>query len=101
MINYKTILKLTFMKTQMTKTLKMVITILCLWTFLHTFLLLRNIDSKYAYRVLFSEGDTNPLRIQRFYPFTGTIIFYDYTEYFVYVGGAWMLFFLYRLLKDK
>ena len=32
-----------------------------------------------------------------FYPFTNSINYYDYTELFVYVGGAWLGYFLYRL----
>jgi len=48
--------------------------------------------------------------VDKFYPFTYNerpamwdydIRVYDYTEYFVYVGGVWMMYLLYRYFKGK
>lgn len=95
---------------------KIVISVLCVWSFIHTYLLITNY-TKVIHNPYFSEEISSR---QLFYPFTsylykgsrgymlGTISeqfqnfdlrFYDYTEYFVYVGGVWMIYFIYRYLK--
>jgi len=88
---------------------KLVIPVLCVWSFIHTLMVLRLFAKNYlpAYRI---DGGGWIFTTERFYPFTVNfrghkgyfdIRFYDYTEYFVYVGGVWMIYFLYKYLKGN
>lgn len=92
---------------------KMVISVLCVWSFIHTYIIIKNNSGFGSFvgesgiRILLIDGKpemTNPS--DYFYPFyrgiyfwSSTIRYYDYTEYFFYVGGAWLIYFLYRFLK--
>ena len=87
---------------------KKIIAGLIVWTFTHIVL--------WAYGN-FSFGEWEPKEF--FYPFvktdfpypTGLIgstvsyphlyTVYDFTEFLIYVGGAWLIFFLYKYLKAK
>ena len=91
----------------MSRKQKIMVVILCIWSFIHTFLFLKNIvnivEGVYTYKRETPMGTLSlsyPLT-SGFYPFTGHLAYYDLTEYFLYVGGVWMLFFLYRFLKKK
>jgi hypothetical protein len=95
---------------------KILITILSIWTFIHCFLILKAMDYpkkiELGFKIVNFAGNTSyntwPIsKTERFYPFTLNadyydstlfdIRFYDYTEYFVYIVGAWGLFFIYKL----
>ncbi len=88
---------------------KVIISGLCVWSFLNTFILIRNSSGYSSYndastgiKIMFLYGKplmSNP--IEYFYPFKGALNMYDYTEYFVYVGGVWMIYFLYHYLKGS
>lgn len=107
----------------MSKNQKLLVVILCIWSFFNTYLLLKNIDIVIGGQY-YSYGNEHEIyKTSLFYPFTSypyvsehTIThkeynmkafgyfntnFYDYTEYLVYVGGVWMVFFLFRLLSKK
>lgn len=121
----------------MSKIGKVVIVILCVWTFTHTYLLINNWDGA-KYSIARNIHDDNHRNYdgrtvvwrcnEKFYPFTvvkykieeydrsGKLIdtgklafksyyfnnnFYDFTEFFAYVAGAWMLYFLYWFFKKK
>lgn len=86
---------------------KLVISALCIWSFLHSYLIIRSHQFeyledhglKYIHGKRFSPSS-------EFYPFTNNlesywfdVRYYDFTEYFVYVVGAWFIFFLFRFLK--
>jgi hypothetical protein len=97
---------------------KFFIILLCLWSFIHLFLFLKNIGIdgvnhyQYVNRISY-EGSAKNV----FYPFTSGYYsstdyykgfsksfdsrFYDYTELFFYVGGAWLVFFLIKYLYKK
>ena len=95
---------------------KMVVSILCIWSFIHTYLLLKTfrigtVEFYDAGSLIYRKHVS---QMEEFYPFTFVedttsnanfpnhnfdLRFYDYTEYFVYVGGVWMIYFLYRYLK--
>ena len=76
---------------------KKVIASLSVWSFVHFALF------------MFNGGFSSPIRKREaFYPFTNVypieryfdLHYYDITELLVYVGGAWLAFFLYYYLKD-
>ena len=74
---------------------KKIIAGLIVWTFIHLGLLI--FGGTYI-------GDESYRRM--FYglyefPRFDWIEIYDFTELFVYVGGAWLIFFLFRYLKAK
>lgn len=93
---------------------KKLVSALCIWSFIHTYIIIRNnsgYESAYSQglKLLRIDGDvklTNPVEL--FYPFYAwrslflysRIEMYDYTEYFVYVGGAWLVFLLYKYLRN-
>jgi len=92
---------------------RVIISALCVWSFLHTFILLRYI--RVVEIVLsvnnWSEKETGT-PYDMFYPFTSKeysngyihnfdMRFYDFSEYFFYVGGAWMIYYLYRYLSSE
>jgi hypothetical protein len=92
---------------------KAVILILCIWSFLNTYAIIKNATgewySRYGKHFVSIEGTTF-VPINKFYPFTYNetpplsnfeIRFYDYSEYFVYVGGVWMIYLLYRYFKGN
>jgi hypothetical protein len=91
----------------MTKRDRIIISVLIVWTFIHTYFLLANyIDSsKDRY------GRFVTIQKEWFYPFTVNysynpanyfdLWYYDYSEYFVYVVGAWGGLFLYKFLKGS
>jgi hypothetical protein len=101
----------------MKQTDKVLIVILSIWTFIHCFLLLKGLNYKNPLRYSISEGGIHSTyffnKADRFYPFTNVVlnektvysdynfVFYDYTEFFVYVVGAWGLFFIYKFLFQK
>lgn len=113
----------------MKKTDKAIVAILGIWTFINCFLMLKTFDNpKYLkvncvaakhYDTGYVENYYTEMYINRktvFYPFTTienkgdkVVIYsrffntgyYDYTEFFVYVAGAWGLFLLYKLLSPK
>lgn len=95
---------------------EVIVSALCVWSFLHTFILLRYI--RVTQIVLYFDGHKkayNPYDL--FYPFTFNgyhsrsseaetvshnfdMRFYDFSEYFFYVAGAWMIYYLYRYLTS-
>ncbi len=103
---------------------RILVSALIVWTFIHSYLILKtfnNTDDRHPigkYKDPISLGFPEDFLITSmsvnrkdvFYPFTkdlGVIEltcgnfeldFYDYTEFFVYVFGAWGLFFIYKLL---
>lgn len=104
------------------KSYKLVIPTLCIWSFINTYALLQNIETKKAGVIGLDYGLKVFSPLEKFYPFTSHLYylhstnntpypktafgyfnlnFYDYTEYFVYVGGVWMIYFLYRYLKES
>ncbi len=109
----------------MNKTDKVLLAILSIWTFINCFLMIQAIN--YPKEISFLAATTEEIprgnedgwvryvlnKSDKFYPFTdfstykGTyseyfnVIFYDYSEFFVYVAGAWLLFLLYKLLSPK
>ena len=83
---------------------KLIISALCIWSFVHTYLIIRSSQFDYI--------ESRGLRFldlkifsptSMFYPFTKNGWFngryYDFSEYFVYVGGAWLMYLLYRLFR--
>lgn len=93
---------------------KTAISVLCIWTFIHTYFLINNIFGYWITTpsrikvIRLNNQSFNP--VDYFYPFTYNespsisnfeIRLYDYSEYFVYVGGVWMIYFLYRYLKGN
>jgi hypothetical protein len=92
------------------KKLKLIISALCIWSFINTYLIIRSYEIEhYEYKGLkFELYGKIFSRTSMFYPFTNDgrnswfdVSFYDFTEYFVYVGGVWMIYFLYRFLKKQ
>ncbi len=103
----------------MTKKDRIITSALIVWTFLHCFLMLKTINNSNQIKTSFlffgkyKERDLH--KTDLFYPFTKmeenkvmfwitdnfNLNFYDYTEFFVYIGGAWGLFFIYKLLSKK
>ena len=91
---------------------KLLIAALCIWSFIHTYLLVKN-NSGFEYVItngkkalVINRKLVNPVDI--FYPFTKDqnndisnfdLKFYDYSEYFFYVAGAWLVYLLYKYLK--
>jgi len=83
---------------------KLIVSSLCIWSFINAFVLLKYFGGssfKKGWAIKIDQRDL-------FYPFTYSsdfrkydIRFYDYTEFFVYVGGAWLIYFLYRYLKGS
>lgn len=54
--------------------------------------------------VLLLASSSGEYRLEYFYPiyyhFSDSIFeVYDYTEFFVYVGGVWLIYFLYKFLN--
>lgn len=123
----------------MSKKEKIIIVVLCMWSFIHIYLLINNwsgIKNNYVSNI-YDDKHLNKYRDsvpyapnERFYPFTvvkhkiqkyddrftpARLIadewdfksyyfnekFYDFTEFFVYVAGVWMIFFLFRFLKKE
>lgn len=94
---------------------KIAIVLLCIWSFLHTYILINNITGHWITSRLnglkYVKLDKVSLKpSDLFFPFTlddskGIPIFefriYDYSEYFVYVGGVWMIYLLYRYLNGS
>jgi hypothetical protein len=103
----------------MKQTDKIIVAILSIWTFIHCYLMLiadnsREVNVSAMYD--FDDGiitDFSVYKTSMFYPFTKLpgnterttgyfrFDFYDYTEFFVYVIGAWLCFLLYKLLSLK
>lgn len=92
---------------------KVKIAALLLWSFVHSYIIIRN---NIGYGSTVQQGiklliiDKHPVMenpVEYFYPLYmwkhfflySEICYYDYTEYFVYVVGAWLIYFLYRFLK--
>ena len=93
---------------------KYIVVILSIWSFTHTYLLLISFQfsNQKSFRFKHFEDLT---KFDLFYPFTSLyhfeynfisfdnkffdIRFYDYTEYFIYVLGTWLIFILYKYLK--
>jgi hypothetical protein len=98
---------------------KIIISVLAVWTFIHSYFLLFNINTDRVYWHFSTEVDTDVIAnlpvTKFFYPFTYSEIysaiypqakyfnleFYDYSEYFIYVVGAWVGFFIYKFLKGN
>ena len=91
---------------------RIIISGLIVWTFFHTYLLIKNINTTENRNVRIADWQIyNHVPTDYFYPFTARpnfaikssfdIGFYDYTEFFVYVVGAWLCFLLYKLLNPK
>lgn len=92
---------------------KVVITVLCIWSFIHTYIIIKNVTgywhSRQGINFVLIDGKTF-FPANKFYPFTYNetppisnfeIRLYDFSEYFVYVGGVWMIYLLYRYLKGN
>lgn len=97
---------------------KIVIVTLGVWTFIHCFILLIGLNYENPLSYSINEGgwyDTHYsfYKVDKFYPFTNIILnkktvssnynyaFYDYSEFFVYIAGAWGLLFIYKFLFQK
>ena len=96
---------------------RVIISVLCVWSFLNTFILLKFI--RVAAVLLYSPGSKKIYSpYDMFYPFIFNgydvnssykefishnfdMRFYDFSEYFFYVGGAWMIYYLYRYLSSE
>lgn len=106
----------------MKKLKKILFIVLCLWCFLHTFLLLRSFPVRYIELYPHIDNREEMIKVapsEKFYPFTCIddkydknndsdwniynfdLRFYDTSEFFIYVGGIWMIFFLYRYLRGE
>jgi hypothetical protein len=106
----------------MKKVDKVIVAILSIWTFIHCYLIIQAINYPQIINAIDSnnnipEEDWISYEINKsdmFYPFTRFYLpdesyffgdfcveFYDYSEFFVYVVGAWGLFLLYKLLSPK
>lgn len=75
---------------------------LLVWTFLNAYILVSN--SKYemvvsGFKFIYHDHKRY-VPIEGFYPFSDPIYYYDTTEFYVYVGGAWLVYLLYRILKN-
>lgn len=80
----------------MSKRQRIVVSCLIVWTFIHTFFLIAG----------YYEGEKD--RFDKFFPFmswrnyfSDMIRYYDFSEFFIYMGGAWMTFYLYRFINNK
>lgn len=99
---------------------KIILSVLIIWTFIHCFLMLKTINNeKYiteSFEIvnLVDQVRLDLLKTDLFYPFTnkrddivfinGTYFnlkYYDYSEFFAYVVGAWTIFFIYNLIFSK
>jgi len=106
---------------------KILIVILSIWSFIHCFFMLKvgNIkivkDSFFVMKnenVDWVDGSGGLINVEfkpteMFYPSTKqwgdtelnggnfNLDYYDYTEFFVYIVGAWGLFFIYKLLSKE
>lgn len=100
---------------------KILITVLCVWCFIHTFLLLRSFpvrDIELHSDIYKPESLIKVAPSEKFYPFTAMegkwdwnneysqihnfdLRFYDTSEYFVYIGGILFIYFLYGYLKGS
>lgn len=99
---------------------KIIISVLIIWTFIHCFLMLKTINNeKYiteGFEIVYQRDPVrlDLLKTDLFYPFTkkrdDTIFidatyfnlkYYDYSEFFAYVVGAWTIFFIYNLIFSK
>jgi hypothetical protein len=101
----------------MKQTDKVLIAILSIWTFIHCYLMLKTVnypENISAPHLWLGQINSNVLvKTDLFYPFTSKInntellsgsfnlAYYDYSEFFVYVVGAWGLFLLYKFLRSK
>ncbi len=102
----------------MKQTDKIIIVILSVWTFIHCYLLLQglNYENSLLYSIKYGDGSSSNYDFykgEKFYPFTEIIInketvcsnydfaFYDYSEFFIYVVGAWGLLLIYKFLSKK
>ena len=109
----------------MKQTDKVLIAILSIWTFIHCFLMIQAVN--YPKEISFLAATTEEMlrgnedewvryvfnKSDKFYPFTEfstyngkysenfNVVFYDYSEFFVYIIGAWGLFLLYKFLRPK
>jgi len=93
---------------------RVIISVLCVWSFLHTFILLRYIRVLEIVLYNYDGSKIAYTPYDVFYPFTFKeysngynqfvihnfdMRFYDFSEYFFYVGGVWLIYLLYRFLK--
>jgi len=85
---------------------KITLVVLLVWTFIHTTLL-----------IMFNGGTFTFCERSYFIPFTNTdelfnsgiewsgevfyLDLYDYSEFFAYCGSAWLIYFIFRILKLK
>ena len=79
----------------MKKTDKVILAILSIWTFIHCYLIITDL----FYSSTTREGDNTGKRFM--YCSRYNLNYYHYTEFFIYVGGAWLCFLLYKLLSPK
>lgn len=88
---------------------KIVVAILSMWTFLHTYLIIKSQNESMDIQGIKMTLDGQRLFPNNaFYPFssnfysdTFNVAYYDFSEYFVYVGGAWLIFFLFKYFQKK
>lgn len=92
----------------MSKKEKIIIVVLCVWSFVNTYIIIMNSVRSFTDlttgRKFIYINDHYELAqpIEYFYHFNNMdLADYDFTEYFVYVIGVWMVFFLYRFLQKK
>ena len=80
---------------------RIIISVLVVWTFIHTYLLLINYKRVFGYRYINVNKLFYPFTKDTYYPNLSSfnLDFYDYSEYFIYVVGAWVGFFIYKFLK--
>jgi hypothetical protein len=94
---------------------KKIIVLLCIWSFIHLFLFIKNkgVDGLNSYKYANDISYWYSAK-KVFYPFTSGFSgsypsptnnfdnrFYDFSELFFYVGGAWLIFFLIKFLNNK
>ncbi len=79
----------------MKKTDKVILAILSIWTFIHCYLIITDLFYSFTAR----EGSNTGKRFV--YCSRYNLNYYQYTDFFIYVGGAWLCFLLYKLLSPK
>ncbi|CAN5552412.1 hypothetical protein BH10BAC3_BH10BAC3_30050 [soil metagenome] len=76
----------------MSKAGRVIVALCTIWTFIHTyFLLANNTSTEYA-----KGGFATITR-----PYEDFIEYYDFSEWFLYVGAAWLIYVLYGILTGR
>ena len=114
-MNTTELMNSTFVISLKNKKEKVIVSSLCVWSFIHSYVIIRNnsgfgsVESQ-GMKVLLIDGSPEVINpVEYFYPIYkwkyyflhAEISYYDFTEYFFYVGGVWMIYFLCRYLKSN